>query len=189
MKQQLQDRLSCALFDSPRLVRNLETQLRHRQAAAWRRCPCNIRGSSVYAHYRPDPCHHRVLQRARPDRRAAAQPAPALPHNPVYIIDGSAPDIAAQITIAAQYQHVQFIPFGYNIHHGPGMAWAINNLPLSGQVLFLDSDIEVLKRGFLESLPNSCSRRCMASARSPWSAPAACPIRPMASLTCTRPAC
>jgi hypothetical protein len=48
------------------------------------------------------------------------------PHNPVYIIDGSAPEIAAQIApICAQYQGVTFIPFGYNIHHGPGMAWAI----------------------------------------------------------------
>lgn len=75
------------------------------------------------------------------------------PHNPVTIIDGSAPEIASQIApIAAQHQGVRFIPFGYNIHHGPGMAWAIENLELSGPVLFLDSDVEILKRGFLESL-------------------------------------
>ncbi|MYN04301.1 methyltransferase domain-containing protein [Pseudoduganella sp. DS3] len=75
------------------------------------------------------------------------------PSNPVFIIDGSAPEIAEQIApIAAQFEQVRFIPFGYNIHHGPGMAWAIENLGLSGPVLFLDSDVEVLKRGFLESL-------------------------------------
>lgn len=73
--------------------------------------------------------------------------------NPVYVIDGSQPEIAAQIRpVAEQYADVRFIPFGYNIHHGPGMTWAIRNLDLHGQVLFLDSDVEVLRRGFLESL-------------------------------------
>ncbi|GGC07669.1 methyltransferase domain-containing protein [Pseudoduganella buxea] len=73
--------------------------------------------------------------------------------NPVYVIDGSHPDIAARIRpVAEQYAGVRFIPFGYNIHHGPGMSWAINNLDLHGPVLFLDSDVEVLRRGFLESL-------------------------------------
>jgi SAM-dependent methyltransferase len=73
--------------------------------------------------------------------------------NPVYVIDGSHPDVAAQIRpVAEQYPDVRFIPFGYNIHHGPGMTWAIRNLGLHGPVLFLDSDVEVLRRGFLESL-------------------------------------
>ncbi|HZV67464.1 MAG TPA: methyltransferase domain-containing protein [Telluria sp.] len=73
--------------------------------------------------------------------------------NPVYVIDGSYPEVAAEIgAIAAKYANVQFIPFGYNIHHGPGLSWAINNLGLSGQVLFLDSDVEILKAGFIESL-------------------------------------
>ena len=73
--------------------------------------------------------------------------------NPVYIIDGSRPEIAAQIApIAQSHPAVQFIPFGYNIHHGPGMAWAINHLDFSGPVLFLDSDVEILNGGFLESL-------------------------------------
>jgi hypothetical protein len=54
--------------------------------------------------------------------------------NRVYIIDGSSPDVAEQIrAITAAYDNVEFIPFGYNIHHGPGMAWAINNLGLSGE--------------------------------------------------------
>jgi 2-polyprenyl-3-methyl-5-hydroxy-6-metoxy-1,4-benzoquinol methylase len=73
--------------------------------------------------------------------------------NPVYVIDGSYPEVAAEIgAIAGKYEQVQFIPFGYNIHHGPGLSWAINNLGLEGQVLFLDSDVEILRAGFIESL-------------------------------------
>ena len=73
--------------------------------------------------------------------------------NPVIVIDGSQPEIAAQIRpVAEGYPDVRFIPFGYNIHHGPGLTWAIRNLDLHGPVLFLDSDVEVLRRGFLESL-------------------------------------
>ena len=73
--------------------------------------------------------------------------------NRVYIIDGSNPDIAEKIrTIAAPYDNVEFIAFGYNIHHGPGMAWAIENLGLMGEVLFLDSDVEIVNAGFIEAL-------------------------------------
>lgn len=73
--------------------------------------------------------------------------------NPVTIIDGSAPDIVGEIqTIAQGYANVRFVPFGYNIHHGPGMAWAIRNLELSGPVLFLDSDVEILQGGLIEDL-------------------------------------
>lgn len=73
--------------------------------------------------------------------------------NKVYVIDGSRPDIAAQIQpIAESFDNVEFIPFGYNIHHGPGMTWAVHNLGLEGQALFLDSDVEIVKPGFLESL-------------------------------------
>ena len=73
--------------------------------------------------------------------------------NQVYVIDGSRPEVATQIRpLAEQYPDVRFIPFGYNIHHGPGLTWAIRNLGLHGPVLFLDSDVEVLRRGFLESL-------------------------------------
>ena len=73
--------------------------------------------------------------------------------NKIYIIDGSAPDIVGDIRAVAQkYDGVEFIAFGYNIHHGPGMAWAIQNLPLSGPTLFLDSDVEMLHPGAIESL-------------------------------------
>lgn len=73
--------------------------------------------------------------------------------NRVHIIDGSRPEVAAEIKqITERYENVEFIPFGYNIHHGPGMAWAIRHLDLKGPVLFLDSDVEIVAPGFIESL-------------------------------------
>jgi 2-polyprenyl-3-methyl-5-hydroxy-6-metoxy-1,4-benzoquinol methylase len=73
--------------------------------------------------------------------------------NRVYIVDGSADQVVDEIKqVTNRFDNVEFIPFGYNIHHGPGMAWAIKNLNLSGPVLFLDSDVEIITNGFLESL-------------------------------------
>ncbi len=73
--------------------------------------------------------------------------------NPVTIIDGSSaehtPAIAA---VCARYADVNFIHFDYNIHHGPGMAWAFQNLDLQGPVLVLDSDVIVQNAGLLEAL-------------------------------------
>lgn len=73
--------------------------------------------------------------------------------NKIYIIDGSEQRYAQEISnIARQYDSVEFIHFEFNIHHGPGMAWAFNNIPLSGPVLVLDSDLSVVQGGFIESL-------------------------------------
>ena len=73
--------------------------------------------------------------------------------NPVYVIDGSDPEPQAKIrSIVSEFEGVQLSAFSYNIHHGPGLAWAIENLGLTGPVLFLDSDIVVLRDGFLEAL-------------------------------------
>lgn len=73
--------------------------------------------------------------------------------NPVYIIDGSGENEYRSIeAVCARYPNVRFIHFDYNIHHGPGMAWAFQNLELSGPVLVLDSDIVILKAGFLEAM-------------------------------------
>lgn len=73
--------------------------------------------------------------------------------NPITIIDGSSADLFQEIeAVCNNYSNVSFIHFDYNIHHGPGMAWAFQNLELSGPVLVLDSDIFVLKAGFLESM-------------------------------------
>lgn len=73
--------------------------------------------------------------------------------NPYYIIDGSDPENLEEVRkIASEFKDVEVIGFGYNIHHGPGMSWAIQNLPINGPVLFLDSDIEIIRTGFIESM-------------------------------------
>jgi hypothetical protein len=73
--------------------------------------------------------------------------------NPVTIIDGSSEDLAREIeVVCAKFQDVRFIHFQYNIHHGPGMAWAYQNLELNGPVLVLDSDVYVLRSGLIEAL-------------------------------------
>ncbi len=73
--------------------------------------------------------------------------------NPVTIIDGSSAEHYQAIeAVCARYPDVKFIHFDYNIHHGPGMAWAFQNLDLHGQVLVLDSDIQLMKAGFLEDM-------------------------------------
>jgi SAM-dependent methyltransferase len=73
--------------------------------------------------------------------------------NKVYVIDGSDEKFSKVISdVVSQYDNTEFIHFNYNIHHGPGMAWAINNLNLSGPVLTLDSDLSVVRGGFIESL-------------------------------------
>ena len=75
-------------------------------------------------------------------------------NNPVHIIDGSdAQHYQAIEKVARGFENVRFVHFDYNIHHGPGMAWAIQNLDIpQGRVLFLDSDVLVLHAGFLEDL-------------------------------------
>jgi SAM-dependent methyltransferase len=73
--------------------------------------------------------------------------------NPVTIIDGSGEQHYRAIeAVCARHANVRFIHFDYNIHHGPGMAWAFQNLELHGPVLVLDSDIFVLHPGFLEAM-------------------------------------
>lgn len=73
--------------------------------------------------------------------------------NPVTIIDGSSAEYVRAIeAVCAQYPDVRFIHFDYNIHHGPGMAWAYQNLDLQGPVLVLDSDVYVLNPGLMEAL-------------------------------------
>ncbi len=73
--------------------------------------------------------------------------------NPVTIIDGSSAEHAPAIeVVCARYAGVKFIHFDYNIHHGPGMAWAFQNLELQGPVLVLDSDVIVLNPGVVEAM-------------------------------------
>lgn len=73
--------------------------------------------------------------------------------NPVHIVDGSGAEHVDGIRAAvAPFEGVSLHVQGYNIHHGPGMAWAIQTLPLGPVALFLDSDIVVLRDGFIEAL-------------------------------------
>jgi len=73
--------------------------------------------------------------------------------NLVTIIDGSnAEYVPAIAAVCAKYPDVKFIHFDYNIHHGPGMAWAYQSLSLRGPVLVLDSDVLVLNPGLVEAL-------------------------------------
>ena len=74
-------------------------------------------------------------------------------NNKIYVIDGSDSDKSQIIkSITEKYSNTEFFGFDYNIHHGPGIAWAIKNLNLSGPVLFIDSDMRILERGFIEKL-------------------------------------
>ena len=73
--------------------------------------------------------------------------------NPITIIDGSGEEHYREVqAVCARYNGVHFIHFDYNIHHGPGMAWAYQNLSLHGPVLVLDSDVLILNPGLLEAL-------------------------------------
>jgi 2-polyprenyl-3-methyl-5-hydroxy-6-metoxy-1,4-benzoquinol methylase len=75
------------------------------------------------------------------------------PHNPVHVVDGSdAGPLATIREICAGVPGVALHAMGFNIHHGPGMAWALQNLNLTGPVLFLDTDIVVQRAGFIEAM-------------------------------------
>jgi predicted O-linked N-acetylglucosamine transferase (SPINDLY family)/SAM-dependent methyltransferase len=160
MKRQLvANRMTCALFDSPRFVRNMEAALLKvaRPAAPRLAFPAHAVRPSEDTPQQPariDQIPIVAVSYNAPDLiEALLRTLRQFYSNRVYVIDGSNPDVAEQIrAITDGYDNVEFIPFGYNIHHGPGMAWAINHLGLSGEVLFLDSDVEILKAGFLESL-------------------------------------
>lgn len=74
-------------------------------------------------------------------------------HNKIYILDGSDPEISNQIAQEINSEiNVEQIRFNYNIHHGPGMAWAIDNIDLPPVALFIDSDMFIMRPGFLENM-------------------------------------
>lgn len=73
--------------------------------------------------------------------------------NRFVIIDGSDSQHFPLISeVCSKYPEVTLHHFDYNIHHGPGLAWAFRNLELDHPVLVLDSDVVVLQHGFLESM-------------------------------------
>ncbi|TFW31090.1 O-linked N-acetylglucosamine transferase family protein [Duganella callida] len=158
MKRQLQDnRLTCALFDSPRFVRNMEAALQQvaKPAAPRLATPAHaVRPNEQAAPVRIDQIPLVTVSQNAPEQvHTLLQSLRRHYSNRVYIIDGSRPEIAEQIrAIADGFENVEFIPFGYDIQPGPGMAWAVQHLGLAGEVLFLDAGVEVLHAGFLEAL-------------------------------------
>jgi hypothetical protein len=70
---------------------------------------------------------------------------------PHIIVDGSDKENYEKIIGFADKFNVEIHHFDYNIHHGPGMAWGMNNIN-SEQILLLDSDVRVLNNGFIEDL-------------------------------------
>ncbi|MET0321341.1 MAG: tetratricopeptide repeat protein [Duganella sp.] len=160
MKRQLAaNRLTCPLFDSPRFVRHFEAALQRvaKPAAPRLAAPQHAVRPAEEAAATPvriDQIPIVTVSYNAPDLiEALLRTLRQFYGNRVYVIDGSNPDVAEKIrAIAATFDNVEFIPFGYNIHHGPGLAWAINHLGLTGEVLFLDSDVEILRGGFIETM-------------------------------------
>ncbi|MCJ7812458.1 glycosyltransferase [bacterium] len=67
------------------------------------------------------------------------------------VIDGSDESQYQKIKSFPDKYQITLIHFGYNIHHGPGLAYGINYIETE-QILLLDSDLIVLKNGFVEDL-------------------------------------
>ena len=73
------------------------------------------------------------------------------PDIPYMVVDGSAPYYYGKIKSFPIRFHVSLHHFKYNIHHGPGMAYGLKTIT-TDQILFLDSDIQILRGGFIEDL-------------------------------------
>jgi len=70
---------------------------------------------------------------------------------PHIIVDGSDKENCDKIQGFAERFNVEIYYFGFNIHHGPGMAWGINFIKTE-HILLLDSDVRILNNGFVEDL-------------------------------------
>jgi len=73
------------------------------------------------------------------------------PDVPYLIVDGSEEQYYEQIKEYANKFNVSIHHFDYNIHHGPGMAYGMKIITTQ-QILLLDSDIRIIKGGFIEDL-------------------------------------
>jgi GT2 family glycosyltransferase len=72
--------------------------------------------------------------------------------NDIHIIDGSNKDKRQElIALLQEFDNWTIHPFSGNIHHGMGMAYGFKMLS-EKQILILDSDVTVLKYGFIEDL-------------------------------------
>jgi hypothetical protein len=67
------------------------------------------------------------------------------------VIDGSNELNYEKIKGFANKYNATIIHFNFNIHHGPGMDYGIRNIKTE-QILLLDTDVEILRGGFIEDL-------------------------------------
>lgn len=70
---------------------------------------------------------------------------------PFMVIDGSDSKNYELIKDFPDKFNIELHHFGYNIHHGPGLAYGINYIK-TDQILLLDSDLVVINKGFVEDL-------------------------------------
>jgi cellulose synthase/poly-beta-1,6-N-acetylglucosamine synthase-like glycosyltransferase len=70
---------------------------------------------------------------------------------PYLVVDGSDPCNYKRIEGFKERFNVEIHHFHYNIHHGGGMAYGFQIIK-SDKILLLDSDVRILKTGFLEDL-------------------------------------
>ena len=73
------------------------------------------------------------------------------PDIPYVVVDGSSVYYYEKIKDFSTRYSVSLHHFEYNIHHGPGMAYGMETIT-TDQILLLDSDIQILKGGFIEDL-------------------------------------
>jgi len=73
------------------------------------------------------------------------------PASPFLVIDGSDKAHYRRIKNFDRRFNVSIHHFDYNIHHGPGMAYGMKMIT-TPQILLLDSDIRILRGGFVEDL-------------------------------------
>lgn len=77
--------------------------------------------------------------------------------NPYLVIDGSDKLNYRKIKSYEKKFNVRIIHFPFNIHHGPGISYGIKQIT-TDRILLLDSDIIVMKQGFLEDLDRKLTK-------------------------------
>ena len=80
------------------------------------------------------------------------------PDIPYMVVDGSAPYYYGKIKSFPVRFCVSIHHFKYNIHHGPGMAYGLKTIT-TDQILLLDSDIQIIRGGFVEILQSKLNAK------------------------------
>jgi len=79
-------------------------------------------------------------------------------NNPFLIVDGSDEEKYNELKeLLKDFENIEIHHFDFNIHHGPGLEYGFKYLK-SDQILVLDSDVTILKAGFLEDLIKNLSK-------------------------------